>query len=292
MDISAVERETGISKDTLRVWEKRYGFPKPLRGANGERGYPLEQLERLRVIRRLIDGGLRPGTVLRSTDSELATLLQQVPPSIETPLGDSHAVQELASLLEQGDLPAMQARLTSMLWHHGVQRFITEIAAPLTVRVGEMWQAGRITVAGEHRYSELLQQLLRAAIRTDAGMNRPPRILLTTLPGESHALGLLMVQAWLSAESVECISLGTQTPATDVAGAALGCKADVVGLSFSQVQTANAARRDLAALRAVLDPSIVVWAGGSLWRHARKKLAGVEYISDFHDLAEATARWR
>jgi len=30
-NISAVERDTGLSKDTLRVWERRYGFPKPLR---------------------------------------------------------------------------------------------------------------------------------------------------------------------------------------------------------------------------------------------------------------------
>ena len=35
--IAAVERETGLSKDTLRVWERRYGFPRPLRDANGER---------------------------------------------------------------------------------------------------------------------------------------------------------------------------------------------------------------------------------------------------------------
>ena len=78
IDISALERETGISKDTLRVWERRYGFPKPLRDANGERTYPLDQLVRLRSIRRLIDSGLRPGHVLRATDSELAALLRQV----------------------------------------------------------------------------------------------------------------------------------------------------------------------------------------------------------------------
>ena len=30
-DIATVEREIGIGKDTLRVWEKRYGFPVPVR---------------------------------------------------------------------------------------------------------------------------------------------------------------------------------------------------------------------------------------------------------------------
>ena len=37
MNIAAVERDTGIGKDTLRVWERRYGFPQPQRDANGER---------------------------------------------------------------------------------------------------------------------------------------------------------------------------------------------------------------------------------------------------------------
>ena len=77
LDIGAVESETGISKDTLRVWERRYGFPKPLRDANGERTYPLDQLVRLRSIRRLIDSGLRPGVVLRSSESELAELVDR-----------------------------------------------------------------------------------------------------------------------------------------------------------------------------------------------------------------------
>jgi len=291
VDIGAVERETGISKDTLRVWERRYGFPRPLRAANGERTYPLDQLSRLRSIRRLIDCGMRPGVILRSTDSQLAELLRQMPPSAETDLSESGPVRDLAQLLEQRNLSILQSRLTSALLQLGVQRFVTEIAAPLTVRVGELWEAGRITVAEEHRYSELLQQQLRPATRTEPGLIARPRILLTTLPGEAHGLGLLMVQAWLAGESIDCISLGTQTPATDVATAALVYKADVVGLSFSQMYAATVARRDLGALRARLDPSIVVWAGGSLWQHARKKLPGIEYIVDFSDLAAAIKRW-
>ena len=39
LNISAVEREAGLSKDVLRMWERRYGFPKPVRDENGERRY-------------------------------------------------------------------------------------------------------------------------------------------------------------------------------------------------------------------------------------------------------------
>ena len=45
MTIAAVERETGLSKDTLRVWERRYAFPRPARDSNGERIYPPEQVD-------------------------------------------------------------------------------------------------------------------------------------------------------------------------------------------------------------------------------------------------------
>ncbi|HRF13460.1 MAG TPA: MerR family transcriptional regulator, partial [Candidatus Accumulibacter phosphatis] len=62
--IAAVERDTGLSKDVLRVWERRYGFPAPCRDANGERSYPAEQVERLRLIKRLMDQGHRPGKLI------------------------------------------------------------------------------------------------------------------------------------------------------------------------------------------------------------------------------------
>lgn len=49
-----VERDTGIGCDTLRVWERRYGFPGPVRSEKGERIYPELQLRRLQRIRRLL----------------------------------------------------------------------------------------------------------------------------------------------------------------------------------------------------------------------------------------------
>jgi len=59
--IASVERDTGLSKDVLRMWERRYGFPNPARDSNGERLYPAAQVERLSMIKRLMDQGHRPG---------------------------------------------------------------------------------------------------------------------------------------------------------------------------------------------------------------------------------------
>lgn len=72
LTITAVARETGLSPDTLRVWERRYGFPKPLRNSSGRRGYPQEQIDRLRQIKRLVDAGFRPGKLVSAAQAATA----------------------------------------------------------------------------------------------------------------------------------------------------------------------------------------------------------------------------
>ena len=64
LSIAAVERDTGIAKDTLRVWERRYNFPMPLRDKNDDRVYPADQIEKLRILKRLLDSGFRPGRIV------------------------------------------------------------------------------------------------------------------------------------------------------------------------------------------------------------------------------------
>jgi hypothetical protein len=64
LTIAAVERDVGVSKDVLRVWERRYGFPVPDRDPRGERLYPAGQVLRLRLIKRLMDLGHRPGRLM------------------------------------------------------------------------------------------------------------------------------------------------------------------------------------------------------------------------------------
>lgn len=53
--------DTGIGGDTLRFWERRYGFPTPARNAKGERVFGSEQIGRPQVVLRPLDQGLRPG---------------------------------------------------------------------------------------------------------------------------------------------------------------------------------------------------------------------------------------
>ena len=56
--ISDVAERTGIAAATIRMWEQRYGFPEPARTASGYRVYTDDDVEVLKRVSALREGGL------------------------------------------------------------------------------------------------------------------------------------------------------------------------------------------------------------------------------------------
>ncbi|TAH51246.1 MAG: MerR family transcriptional regulator [Betaproteobacteria bacterium] len=287
-NIAAVERDTGLSKDTLRVWERRYGFPVPLRDANGDRLYPSAQVEKLRLIRRLIDQGKRPAKVIGASTEELLALIGDMPDSSAAATAN-HSMLQYVRLHRSAELAAA---LRQALLKQGLQRFAAETVAPLNEAIGEAWMRGEIDVSEEHLYTEQVQNVLRGAIGAHIGAGTRPRVLLTTFPDEEHVLGLLMVEATLVAEGAHCLSLGTRTPLPDLRSAAVDGGFDVVGLSFSAAYPSRQAIDDLLQLRAMLPASIAMWAGGSAVKGKGKRLPDIRVVDSLADCVTALAEWR
>ena len=292
VSIAAVERETGLSKDTLRMWERRYGFPTPARDDNGERAYPPEQLEKLRLIRRFMDIGHRPGKIVAAPMHELTARMNELDVASSARLAPSGPFPQALQLLKAHRVAEMHDHLAQDMIRLGVQRFLLETVAPINTEVGRAWMRGEISILEEHLYSEQIQHLLRQAIGSATHAGQSPRVMLTTLPGEEHQLGLLMAQAFLSVEGAQCISLGVQTPASDIVGAARSLQADIVGLSFSQAMQPRAACDSVAELRRHLDRGVELWAGGAVWQRVRKAIPGVRMLAALADISPALADWR
>lgn len=297
LSISAVERDTGLSKDTLRVWERRYGFPSPMRDAFGERIYPLEQVDRLRVIRRLMDAGHRPGKIIGLDIAQLQALADTSTGSSASIAAD--AAQDtnpdlirLVDITKSHDIEELRRQLGQRLLRLGLARFVTEVVAPLTQRVGDAWSRGQMEIYEEHLYTESMQVVLRNAISTIPQPGDRPRVLLTTFPAESHGIGLLMVEALLSLEGCRCISLGTQTPVWDIVLAATAQDIDIVALSFSPVMNPNQVIDGLTELRAKLPRSIEIWAGGRCPVLLRRPPPDIRVVPELSTLTASLADWR
>ena len=285
--IADVERETGLSKDQLRVWERRYGFPSPPRNPYGERRYSDADVSKLKLVRRLLDQGLRPGRLLSMPLDELQALTRQgertersVPQDLAIYLLKTHQVEEL------------RRELAQTLMRDGLFRFVTVTLAPLVTLVGEAWMRGDLRVFEEHLFTEMMQALLRGAISQGAGGGASPRVLLTTLPAEQHALGLLMAEALCTLEGAECVALGPQTPVGDIVAAATAKHVDIVALSFSAYSPAGQVAEGLTLLRAALPEGTALWCGGAGATRLKRIPEGVLRLAGLEDIGPAITRWR
>lgn len=290
-NISAVERETGLSKDVLRMWERRYGFPKPARDENGERQYTAAETEKLRSIKRLMDVGVRPGKIIGLSLPELNALADSRAPARRAATQPA-LENDVVAMLKTHDPSRLQHAFTQWLMRQGLQRFVLETVAPLNRAVGDAWMRGELFVFEEHLYTELLKAALRTAINAFPRQGGSPCLLLTTLPNEQHGLGLLMLEALLAPEGALCISLGPQTPLEDVRRAAVAHKADIVALSFSAAFPLRQATDGLASLRRHIPASIALWAGGDMTRRIRKTLPGVVLLPELPSAVNALRSWR
>ncbi len=290
--ISAVERDTGLPKETLRAWERRYGFPSPERDAAGERLYPREQVDRLRLIRRLVDAGHRPGRIVRLSAPELAQMLDARTETRATPASGDASLDAFEATLRAHRADELRASLSGAAVRLGLERFVAEICAPLTRRIGEAWTRGELEIFEEHLFTEVLQSVLRSAISALPGSGARPRVLLTTLPCEPHGLGLLMAEAVMSLHGAHCLSLGTCTPVRDIALAARSGRSDVVALSFTGLAPVGIVTAGIAELRALLPPQVELWVGGSSAALRRRQVAGVRSLDGLPAIVAEFERWR
>lgn len=302
--IAAVERDTGLSKDTLRVWERRYGCPVPGRDAHGERVYSREQLEMLRLVKRLLDVGYRPGQVVMLAREELLALCNQAgerPAGRKLPLAGADTavvdrlpeIQACFDMVKRHDTLALRRTLTLAVQEMGLAAFVSTLVAPLNELIGNAWLDGRLEIFEEHFYTESVTAVLRSEIARigfpDATL---PQVLLTTFPQESHGLGLLMAETFFALRGCHCLSLGVQTPVPDIALAARAHRANIVVLSCSASLNPKDVLQGLADLRDLLPAEVEIWAGGACPALSRRKVAGVRVLREFGAIDAELLHWQ
>jgi DNA-binding transcriptional MerR regulator/methylmalonyl-CoA mutase cobalamin-binding subunit len=291
MSIAAVERDCGLSKDTLRVWERRYGFPAPLRDDHDERLYPAEQVGKLRLLRRLIDAGHRPSKIVTWSIEELIALAR---PATEPPVGTERPeVRDVLDLLRAHRPDRLREAVAGQVLQHGLGAFAMAVAPDLARAVGAAWSRGDLEIHQEHVFTEQLTAVLRSAINGVLNgrlSSDPPRVLLTTFPQEPHALGILMAEAVFVLQGCPTVSLGARVPIPEIASAARAHGAQIVALSFSACMTSAQAHGGLAELRRTMDPGVQIWAGGAC--PGLRRGDGVSVLRSLADIAPAVLAWR
>ncbi|MGQ0614439.1 MAG: MerR family transcriptional regulator [Planctomycetaceae bacterium] len=284
LSIGDLAERSGISRHTIRVWERRYGKPEPIRLPSGHRRYTEDHLRWLRRVAEALARGHRPSALMALRDADIDRILV----STVAPARDEWvpAVLELVRGFREGELRKRIARGLG----GGAKAFLAGRLQSLLEEVGRAWADGRLAIRHEHFLSEIVEGALRA-YRAAHRPRRPRlRILLATLPGERHSIGIQMAAVAVEEAGAEALVLGVETPLTEIAAGARETKADAVAIGVSLAMGGIAADRTLAALLPSLGENVRLVAGGAGSRGPGRGARGVEYVDSLDALREWVRR--
>ncbi len=304
--IGVVSRRTGLSASALRAWERRYGAVSPERSKGGQRLYSDADLERLSLLKRLVDEGRSISQVanlpledlLELAGQEVGTAAQPVPHHGATPpqAADQQAIDAQRTLeralrfTEEMRGESLQRTLTRAAVVLRPEALIGQVLVPLLTRIGETWKSGQMGAAQEHLASGVVRRFLEWLIDTaEVGQGAP--VLLTATPqGHRHEFGALIAGTMAAEIGWRAVCLGPDLPADEIAAAAKRTGAAAVAISAVHGQEPGRLVAELTRLRQLLPDDVRLLAGGRGIEDVRSELtgSGVEVAHDLSVLPRVT----
>ena len=290
--IRAVSKLTGISVDTLRAWERRYGVVSPTRDDRG-RLYSEQDVERLRMLRQAVAQGHAIGRVAALATDELQALLARAGGAEPAPVGAAPAdLSILQGAVDRFDAPALRRELSRLAAVLPARALAREVALPFLHLVGEAWHEGKLSIAQEHLVSAELRSLVGALSRLHAVPETAPRLVLGTPADERHELGTLVAALVASGAGLGALYLGPSLPAVELAGAARRAQARAIGLGLTGSESAPGGAAAIAELARALPEGVELWVGGAGAAEARAASPRLLALEDFDAYEKALARLR
>lgn len=296
--IRTVSEMTGIPRNTLIAWERRYGVVRPERHDNSYRSYSDADVDKLKRIKSSIDSGLSVSEAIAMLDDN-----RDKTPRISSPVSSGRSSSVDAQIADP--FRELREQLFDALTNYrgtSAERLLAEMLAiaadtrihqiyfPVLRRIGDEWEQGKLTVAQEHYATTILrEQLVSILIGIARRRTRALHAACTTFPGELHELGALAMAVRLSQAGYRVSHLGADLPLTDLAEFCQSSQPDLVCVSAIMRQKPAAISDYARTLRrqAPLTTRLVI-GGRGIDVEPIPKVDGVELIVDWDGFNERT----
>lgn len=284
--IRTVAEMTGIPRNTLIAWERRYDFICPERHPNGYRSYSENDVEKLRRVQNAMHAGLKisEAVALLKREAELRD------PGIS---GDSRSYSsegyeritlDLTEALvnyRRVEVDSILAQLTAVSFKERLHR----VLFPVLRRIGDLWAEGAVTIAQEHYASAILRtHMAGVLVGIGAQGSFAEHAVCTTFVGDMHELAALALAIQLSLEGRRVSYLGPNLPAEE---AVAFCKSQSVKMLCVSVirRPDEAALSKYLKVVSQLAPSgtRVVLGGRQLSNFQLNAPDGVEIVPNWED---------
>jgi len=280
--IHRVARLTGLSRDVIRVWERRYGLVKPSRSLNRYREYNDEEVALLRFVKGQIEQGATIGALAaEGRDSLIARMRIATPVSTEEQKPHERLLDDLMKSLDPLDKAGFERRLNGAVAVIPFEEAIQRILLPLQRRIGELWHQARSNTAVEHYVTKIVQQKVFSVMNQLPVNESGPRILIACPEGETHEIGAQAVAYIAATRGCHVYYLGPNLPNSDLLTFCETITPDLVLLSLTQVKPEATGLQQLKELELLATRwSVAVGGQGARAIEDRLRNTKIELLDD------------
>ena len=282
--IKDLENLTGIKAHTIRIWEQRYSFLKPMRTETNIRYYNNEELKKILNISLLNKYGYKISHIDRMTDADINNkimLLNNVNAQQE------RIINELIQSMIDMELEKFEEILDDYIKGRGIEKTINQIIFPFMERIGVLWMAGHINPAQEHLVSNIVRQKIVVGIDSIVSHVYQDKTGLLFLPeGEYHELGLLFVHYLFKCRGIKVIYLGANIPVSDIEYVMKVKKPDFMYTHLTTVSHGFSFDRFLAQASKKFDNVPMVISGRLALTYEKKIPSKIIFKRSLHEVTE------
>ncbi|WP_447600118.1 MerR family transcriptional regulator [Nitrospira sp. Nam80] len=262
--IHRVAKLTGLSKDVIRVWERRFGLLQPTRGANRYRNYSDEDVALLRYLKAELDAGGSIGELARLGREELMNRARRTAPR-QSVVGHTfdRLLQELLAALDPFDRIKFEKRLNGAVAVVPFEEALHGILLPLQEEVGARWHDGRLDVAIEHYVTKQVQQKIFSAMNQLPVAEFGAKVVVACPPGEEHDIGALVVAYRCRVRGCRVYYLGANVPISALGDLCRQVQPDLTIMSFPVPLPQDKSTELIHALAHEVAPATSLIAGGT-----------------------------
>ncbi len=213
-NIRSVSQLVGIPAVTIRAWEMRYGVIVPDRSKGGHRLYSQQNIEDLLWLKKQLDvHGRSISQAAQSLKRQKNSKPIEQTQDTNLPQTEEFTLrEELNRQLYELDAEKTHSILDRAFHTFSLQFVMHRLIAPFMVEVGDLWEAGKVSIAQEHFMSAIITQRISHYFRMFAHNSLYPKTVVLCPAGEHHQIGALMFSMFLRRHGIDVVFLGANTP--------------------------------------------------------------------------------
>jgi MerR family transcriptional regulator, light-induced transcriptional regulator len=251
-NLKVVLKETGLTADTLRAWERRYGLPVPQRSAGGHRLYSQRDIETIKWLMKRQTEGLSISRAVDMWNEQLASGADPLAGLVSSTFAPASTIP--AQYASDTTLESLRAKwieaclnfsessaeqiLNQAFSIFPVEAVCTEVLQRGMSEIGNLWYENRASVQQEHFAAGLAMRRLDALLSASPAPTRNLTLIVGCPPDEWHAFTPLLLSLFLRRRGLNVIYLGANVPAEQFSKTVKRIKADLVVLVAQQLITA------------------------------------------------------